>query len=40
MTSDLLWIKDRRSSLIFTTPELTLGAISGASLSKLYGVVN
>jgi hypothetical protein len=40
MTSDLQWIKDKRTTLIFTTPDLTLGAISGASLTKLYGIIN
>jgi len=28
MTSDLLWIKDRKISGVITTPELTEGVIS------------
>lgn len=40
MTSDLLWIKDRRLTSIFTTPELVEGPITTRSITKANNVVN
>lgn len=40
MTSDLLWLKDRRITQIFTTPSLTEGIISSRTITKNNNVVN
>jgi hypothetical protein len=40
MSSDLLWIKDRKLSGIFTTPSLVEGTMLQKSISKVYQVVN
>jgi hypothetical protein len=40
MTSDLLWLKDRRLTAIFTTPNLVEGPISTRSISKTNNIVN
>ena len=40
MTSDLLWIKDRKISGVITTPELTEGVISDGQITKVGSIVN
>jgi hypothetical protein len=40
MTSDLLWLKDRRLTGIFTTPDLVEGPLSTRGISKTNNIVN
>lgn len=40
MTSDLLWIKDRKITNLYTTPELTEGQMTGLSIAKVGYIVN
>jgi hypothetical protein len=40
MTSDLLWLKDRKLVSIFTTPDLVEGPLSNLGISKTNNIVN
>ncbi len=40
MTTDLLWIKDRKLVGVFTSPTLIEGVITDKSISKINQIVN